>query len=106
MVPTEIRYRRETRQLALSYARLGTFSLAAAFLRQHSPSADMRDQDDNTLAKVAIMPDIGILAIEPVGNYGVKLRFSDGHATGIFSWSYLLELCQQVSASSDQQLKL
>jgi DUF971 family protein len=35
---------------------------------------------------------VGIAALEPVGNYAVRIRFDDGHDTGLFSWDYLHEL--------------
>ena len=39
--------------------------------------------------------NVAIAAIEPVGNYAVRLVFDDRHDTGIFSWDYLRELGQQ-----------
>jgi DUF971 family protein len=36
--------------------------------------------------------DVNITAIEPQGNYAVKLVFDDRHDTGLYTWDYLYEL--------------
>ena len=57
-------------------------------MKGHSgPEARNADRHKNTHKK-----DVGISAIEPVGNYAVRLIFDDGHATGIYSWEYLYQL--------------
>ena len=68
------------------------FTLRCEYLRTHSPSAEVQGHGPGQQVLVAGKRDVNIDAIEPVGNYGVLLRFSDGHATGIFSWSTLYDL--------------
>lgn len=70
-----------------------------AWLRRMSPSADARELrkelDSNPLAVLPASGGGGTLtatAIEPVGNYAIRIRFSDGHSSGIFSWRYLREI--------------
>ena len=67
-----------------------------AYLRRHSPSADARQlreqMTSNPLTVLPSNPDAGPLiaeGLELVGNYAVRIRFSDGHDTGIYSWTYL-----------------
>ncbi len=67
------------------------------YLRKYSPSADARqtrrEQASNPLtvlpASAARTGEIVALDAELVGNYALRIRFSDGHDTGIYSWSYL-----------------
>jgi DUF971 family protein len=76
-----------------------------AYLRKHSPSADVKQLREE-LAKnpLAILPSGGVsqsqitaLGAELVGNYALRIRFSDGHDTGIFSWEYLRKIDPQAS---------
>lgn len=70
-----------------------------AWLRRMSPSADARELrreiESNPLTVLPSGGDSGPLraeSIEPVGTYAIRLRFSDGHASGIYSWQYLREI--------------
>ena len=69
----------------------------AEFLRQHSPSAENLGEKDlfgrqQNEVKKNKFPGIKILAWDRIGNYGIRIDFSDGHNTGIYSWKYLREL--------------
>jgi len=61
-------------------------------LRVTSPSAEVQGHSPSERVTVGGKRDVKITRIDPVGNYAVKLVFSDGHDTGIFSWSYLRKL--------------
>lgn len=95
--PGELRYRKETRELVIGYDD-GQFVLSAEFLRVHSPSAEV--QGHNSVG--GVLPrrkeNVSIAAIEQVGNYAVKIRFSDGHDTGLYSWDWLRKLCLEQAA--------
>lgn len=95
--PGELRYRKESRELVIGYAD-AHFVLSAEFLRVHSPSAEV--QGHNSVG--GVLPrhkeDVSINAIEQVGNYAVKIRFSDGHDTGLYSWDWLYKLCTEQDA--------
>jgi DUF971 family protein len=65
------------------------FRLPAEYLRVNSPSAEVQGHGPSQKVLVAGKRDVNIAAIEPVGHYAVLLRFTDGHDTGIFSWSTL-----------------
>lgn len=92
--PTELRYRRETRELVIVYPD-GEYCLTAEFLRVHSPSAEVQGHDGRGGELPRHKEHVSITAIDPVGNYAVKIRFSDGHDTGLYSWDWLHELCMQ-----------
>jgi DUF971 family protein len=38
---------------------------------------------------------VKIESLEPVGNYATRIRFDDGHDTGLYSWDYLYRLGQE-----------
>ena len=70
-------------------------SLPAELLRVVSPSAEVQGHSPSERKLVPGKKDVTIKAIEPVGNYGVRLVFSDGHNTGIYSWVYLHEIARK-----------
>jgi len=67
-----------------------TLELSAELLRTHSPSAEVRQHGQPIL--VAGKAKVVLNSVEPVGHYGVRLMFDDGHNTGIYTWAYLLKL--------------
>ena len=89
---TEIRLRRATRVLEVSFADGSRFELPFEYLRVHSPSAEVKGHGAGEGVLVVGKENVGITAVEPVGQYAVKLVFDDGHDTGLYTWSYLHEL--------------
>ncbi|MGH8189814.1 MAG: gamma-butyrobetaine hydroxylase-like domain-containing protein [Rhodanobacteraceae bacterium] len=90
--PTDITLHKKSRTLEVSFDSGERFVMPCEYLRVHSPSAEVQGHGPGERVLVAGKRDVGIDAIEPVGNYAVLLRFSDGHATGIFSWETLYDL--------------
>lgn len=90
--PDEVRLNRAEHSLKLIYADGRTFALPAEYLRVHSPSAEVKGHGGGPRRTVAGKRNVAIERVEPVGNYAIKPVFSDGHETGIFTWSYLFEL--------------
>ena len=90
--PTNIILHRASHVLEVAFDSGETFRLPAEYLRVHSPSAEVQGHGPGQRVLVTGKRDVNIDAVEPVGNYAVLLRFSDGHATGLFSWSVLHEL--------------
>jgi DUF971 family protein len=90
--PTDLILHRASHTLEVAFDSGERFNLPCEYLRVHSPSAEVQGHGPGQQVLVAGKHDVNIDAIEPVGNYGVLLRFSDGHATGIFSWSTLYDL--------------
>jgi len=89
---TEIRLRRAARVLAVSFSDGSHFELPFEYLRVHSPSAEVKGHGPGQEVLVLGKENVGIAAIEPVGQYAVKLVFDDGHDTGLYTWKYLHEL--------------
>jgi len=107
MTPTDIKLHRKSGILELKYADGGIYSLPAEFLRVYSPSAEVRGHGPGQEVLQIGKIDVKIDNIEAVGNYAVRLHFSDDHNTGIFSWEYLRELCiNQASLWDDYLLRL
>ena len=90
--PTDIILHSASHTLEVAFDSGERFNLPCEYLRTHSPSAEVQGHGPGQQVLVGGKRDVNIDAIEPVGNYGVLLRFSDGHATGIFSWNTLHEL--------------
>jgi DUF971 family protein len=90
--PTEIKLRRQSRLLAVSFDDGACFDLPYEFLRVHSPSAEVKGHGPGQETLVTGKQEVGLRAIEPVGQYAVRLIFDDGHDSGLYSWKYLYEL--------------
>lgn len=90
--PTEIYLHQQSRTLGLVYANKQRFNLSCEYLRVFSPSAEVRGHVSGQGVLQTDKESVTITAIEPVGNYAVKLIFSDGHNTGIYDWNYLYDL--------------
>ena len=90
--PTEIRYDRTQKHLVIAFDNGVKWSLPAELLRVESPSAEVQGHGPGQKTVVAGRRHVGIMSIEPVGNYAIKIVFDDLHDTGIYSWRYLYEL--------------
>ncbi len=90
--PTEIRLRKDRRGLLVRFNDGGDYELAAELLRVLSPSAEVQGHGPGQRQTVPGKANVSISAVDAVGNYAVRLTFSDGHNTGLFSWAYLRRL--------------
>ncbi len=90
--PGEIRYLAADKRLEIDFDNGVTFTYPAELLRVESPSAEVQGHGPGDKKVVAGRRHVGILEIEPVGNYAVRIKFDDLHDTGIFSWQYLYQL--------------
>ncbi len=93
--PTEVRVDRAARTLEISFDDGKSFRFDAEFLRVESPSAEVQGHGPDQKQIVSGRRGIGIVEVEPVGNYAIRIRFEDHHDTGIYSWRYLYELGSQ-----------
>lgn len=91
--PVAIQLHSRSRQLELEYEDGELYSLSCEYLRVHSPSAEVMGHGPGQQVLQTGKLKVGITAIKPVGNYALQLVFDDGHDTGLYSWSYLYELC-------------
>ncbi|MDT8438078.1 MAG: gamma-butyrobetaine hydroxylase-like domain-containing protein [Wenzhouxiangellaceae bacterium] len=96
---TELAYERSRRMLVLSFADGQRFELDAEYLRTHSPSAEVRGHGLAEPKLLTGKQDVAIDQIEPIGTYAVALHFSDGHASGIYSWDFLYRLGAEMEAN-------
>ena len=90
--PEEIRLREHGKVLSVSLDNGEHHDLSAEFLRVESPSAEVKGHGPGQEITVAGKRNVTISRVEPVGNYAVRLVFSDGHSTGLYSWDYLVKL--------------
>ena len=90
--PVEIKLHQKSRVLEISFDDGHSYRLSCEYLRVYSPSAEVRGHGPGQEVVQEGKKDVEIAAIEPVGNYAVKLVFSDGHDTGLYSWDYLYSL--------------
>jgi DUF971 family protein len=89
---TEIRLLRREKRLEVAFDDGMRCSLPAEYLRVESPSAEVQGHGPGQKQLVAGRRHVGIMTVEPVGNYAVRLIFDDLHDTGIYSWEYLHQL--------------
>ncbi len=90
--PTEIRLKRAERLLEVAFDDGTRFALPAEYLRVESPSAEVQGHGPGQRVTVAGRRHVGIMELEPVGNYAVRIKFDDLHDTGFYSWPYLYRL--------------
>ena len=89
--PTDIRLRRTEKVLEIAFDDGSNFSFPAEFLRVHSPSAEVQGHSPEERQVVAGRRNVGILGLEPVGQYAIRIDFDDLHDTGIYSWRILYD---------------
>ena len=90
--PVEIRLKRAEKTLEITFDDDRRFEYPAEFLRVESPSAEVQGHGPGQKQTVAGRRHVGIIDIEAVGNYAIRIKFDDLHETGIYSWPYLYEL--------------
>ncbi len=90
--PTEIRHNKAEKRLDITFDDGVSFSYPAEYLRVESPSAEVQGHSPSQKQLVPGRRHVGIMKLEPVGNYAVRVIFDDMHDTGIFSWQYLYQL--------------
>jgi DUF971 family protein len=93
--PLEIRVKRAERRLEVDFDDGASFGYPAELLRVESPSAEVQGHTPSQKVTVGGKRNVGIVRLEPVGNYAVRILFDDGHSTGIYSWSYLRQLGEE-----------
>ena len=92
LVPVDIAYHRQSRQLELTYENEERFLLPAELLRVLSPSAEVQGHSPDQAQLPVGKRDVSIVGIEPVGLYALKIVFSDGHDSGYYDRDYLYKL--------------
>ena len=90
--PTELRLQKDRRALTISFEDGTSVTLPAEYLRVESPSAEVQGHNPNERKTVPGKRNVGIMEVNPVGNYAVRLVFDDMHSTGIYSWDFFRQL--------------
>ena len=90
--PVQLRLIRAEKRLEIEFDDGKKFSLPAEYLRVESPSAEVQGHGPGEKTIVPGRIHVGIMELEPVGNYAVRIKFDDLHDTGIYSWDYLYQL--------------
>jgi DUF971 family protein len=90
--PSGLVFNRTIRTLAISFDNGDRFDIPYELLRVESPSAQVQGHSASQKVFVKGKADVGVVRAEPVGRYGVRLVFDDGHNSGIFTWDWLFRL--------------
>ena len=94
--PIEIRVLRSEKALEIEFDDGGTFRFPAELLRVETPSAEAKGHGGTPRQVVTGKENVGIVSLEPVGNYAIRILFDDGHDTGIYSWRFLRALARRL----------
>ncbi|MEY3724274.1 MAG: hypothetical protein RLZZ365_209, partial [Pseudomonadota bacterium] len=94
MIPKNLIVHENSKVLELQFDNGKSYRLPFEFLRVYSPSAEVRGHGPGQEVLQTGKREVGIANIEPVGHYAIKPTFSDGHDSGLYSWDYLYELCE------------
>jgi len=97
--PIEINLNRAARVLTVAFDDDSRFEFSCEYLRVFSPSAEVRGHGPGQEVLQTGKKNVQITAIEPIGNYAVRLVFDDGHNSGLYSWDYFYDLAQKQEAN-------
>ena len=103
--PTELRLDKDKRILTVSFDDGKSFTIPAELLRVLSPSAEVQGHSPEQRVTVAGKRNVGIARLEPVGNYAVRIMFTDGHDTGLYVWEYLREIGEEKEQRWQEYIK-
>ena len=96
--PTEIRLKREEKLLEVDFDDARTFRLPAELLRVESPSAEVQGHGPGQKTLITGRRHVGIMEVEAVGHYAIRIKFDDLHDTGIYSWDTLYDMGENQDA--------
>lgn len=89
---TQIIHHKRSRKLEVHFNDSSSHQLPVEFLRVFSPSAEVQGHGDSPAVLVLGKENITISKIEPIGTYAIRIFFSDGHSSGLYTWEWLYEL--------------
>ena len=96
--PSELRFQKDRAQLLIRFDDGAELSIPYELLRVESPSAETKGHGSETPPPPARKRKVGVTGAEPVGRYALRIKFDDGHNTGLYTWAYLRELGEQTSS--------
>lgn len=96
--PTELKFSRSGKTLTITFDDGETFALPYKMLRLESPSAEVQGHGSGPKPPPPVISDdLTVEKADPVGRYAVRIFFSDGHSSGLFTWAYLRELGEKLA---------
>jgi DUF971 family protein len=102
--PAAVNVHKKSATLELVYENGDSHQLPAEYLRVFSPSAEVQGHGPGQAVLQHGKKEVQFLDIEPQGHYAIKITFSDGHDSGIFTWEYLLNLSENHQQNWQQYL--
>jgi DUF971 family protein len=93
--PSELRFNKARAELLIRYEDGGEATIPYELLRVESPSAETKGHGGERPPPPVKKRNVGVVGADPVGRYALRIRFSDGHDTGLYTWAYLSELAEQ-----------
>ncbi|CAN7248923.1 gamma-butyrobetaine hydroxylase-like domain-containing protein [Duganella sp. LjRoot269] len=96
--PTGLTVHNKSKVLDIEFDDGASFSIPFELLRVYSPSAEVKGHGEGQEVLQVGKREVGIAAMDPVGNYAVQPTFTDGHNTGLYTWDYLYKLGNEKEA--------
>ena len=103
-IPTEITLHQKSKLLEVTFDNTH-YQLPFEFLRVFSPSAEVRGHGPGQEVLQVGKQNVNLIKLEPSGSYALKMTFDDGHDSGLYTWDYLYELCQEQDSMWNDYLK-
>lgn len=98
--PEELRFSESAQALTVAFDDGVAFTLPYKTLRLESPSAEVQGHGSGPKPPPPLISDdLSVTKAEPVGRYAVRIFFSDGHSSGLFTWTYLRELGEKTATA-------
>ena len=91
ITPSNITLSKDKKLLTVTFDNTD-YPMTSEYLRVYSPSAEVQGHGPGQETLQLDKQDVTIQTLVPMGNYAIAIHYSDGHTTGIYSWSYLLHL--------------
>jgi len=92
ITPSKINLSKNKKTLTVTFDETD-YLITSEYLRVYSPSAEVQGHGPGQETLQLNKQNVEIEKLSPMGNYAISIHFSDGHTTGIYSWSYLHHLC-------------
>jgi DUF971 family protein len=100
--PTELRFRKSKGLLRVTFDDEAVFDIPYKRLREESPSAEVRGHGSGPRPPQPPVPDdVGVTQADPVGRYAVRIYFTDGHSSGLYTWKHLREIAEMPGTAKD-----
>jgi DUF971 family protein len=105
--PEELTVHAASKVLEISFSDGASFRIPFELMRISSPSAEVQGHGPGQEILQTGKRDVGLLGLEPIGNYAIQPSFTDGHDTGLFTWDYLYFLgSKQTEIWQDYEARL